>query len=282
MNEQPPALRFTDVDVFRGENHVLESVTAAVPLGGCTALVGPNGAGKTTLVRALLGELPYRGRIDFPAFPDAKGGRPRIGYVPQRLDFDRGLPLTVHEFLVLGAQRRPLWFGVAKKRRERAAFALAQVQAERLGTRRLGALSGGELQRVLLALALMREPQILILDEASSGVDVAGAALFCEVLENLRARQGFTQLMVCHDLSTLTHHATHVICLNRRVRAEGPIHEALTDEHLSATFGTHMGLIRLQALPQVCPPRAACRCARCREENGDNEHNTEERRGNPA
>ena len=262
--QSPAALAFEDLGVSRGGVPVLEAVTAHAPLGSCTAIVGPNGAGKTSLLLALLGELPHQGRIRFPASEAAGGGRPRLGYVPQRLDFDRGLPLTVAEFLALGFQRRPLCLGLSRTWRRRAAEALALVGADHLARRRLGALSGGELQRALLALALMQEPELLVLDEPAAGVDFRGELLFCELLDSLRASRGFTQLMVSHDLATVTHHATHVICLNRRVVAEGPPAQALTADNLSRVFGLHMGLVRLRSLPESLSGSGGCAAACCR------------------
>jgi zinc transport system ATP-binding protein len=199
------------------------------------------------MLLALLGEVPFSGGIRVSR---ADEGRPlRIGYVPQRLQFDRGMPLTVLEFMVMGWQRSPLWFGVRRAHRDRALELLASVKMDGLERRRIGALSGGEMQRVLLALALGREPDLLVLDEPASGVDFQGEHVFCELLENLRCQRGFTQLIVSHDLPTVTHHATHVICLNRRVAAEGPPREVLTAETLTAIFGLHMGLVDIRALP---------------------------------
>ena len=256
------ALRFEHLSVQRGGLQVLEDVNASVPRGSCTAIVGPNGAGKTTLLKALLGELPHQGGILFPDCPP--GQRLRVGYVPQKLDFDRGLPLTVAEFLALGFQGRPLWFGVARRWRCRAEELLAAVQARKLVKRRLGALSGGELQRVLLALALLQDPELLLLDEPEAGVDFRGGFVFCELLESLRQERHFTQLMVSHDLSIVTHHATHVICLNRRVLAEGPPRETLLPATLSATFGLHMGLVNLHSMPCA---QAGCTAACCCPQN---------------
>ncbi len=146
-------------------------------------------------------------------------------------------------------QRRPLWLGVQKKYRERSLQLLAAVQSDGLADRRLGALSGGEMQRVLLALAIAQEPHLLVLDEPAAGVDPQGAHVFCEILESLRQEHGFTQLMVSHDLPMVSHHASHVICMNRRIFAEGPPREVLTIETLTAIFGLHMGLVDSRALP---------------------------------
>ncbi len=220
---------FEDVTVRLDGGIILSGVSARVPAGGCTAIVGPNGAGKTTLLLALLGRLPYSGRI--------RSGAARIGYVPQRLAFDRGMPLTVTEFLAMGSQRSPFWFGVRRTQRERARMLLAAVCAGALEDRRLGALSGGEMQRVLLALALGGDPDLLVLDEPSAGVDAPGGAALRNVLEQLRREREFTQLIVSHDLSAVATHATHVICLNRTVIAEGRPQDVLSDATLRETFG---------------------------------------------
>lgn len=250
------AVVFDCVSVCRSGVSILEEISATVPRGGCTAIVGPNGAGKTTLLMAVLGTIPFTGSIRMP--PLGQTAPQRIGYVPQQLAFDRGMPMTVRDFLVMGLQRRPLWLGAKRASRERARELLAAVQAETLEGRMLGVLSGGELQRVLLALALEQDPQLLVLDEPASGVDVQGGQLFCELLERLRLASGFTQLMVSHDLATVTHHATHVIMLNRRVVAEGSPQTVFTPANLGAVFGLHMGLPNANALTHN---RMACACS---------------------
>jgi zinc transport system ATP-binding protein len=252
-------LVFSRVSVARGRVNALSGVTAHVPRGACTAVVGPNGAGKTTLLLALLGELAYRGRIALGPRPDGKPAR--IGYVPQSLRFDRGMPISVTEFLCMGLQRRPLWLGVARGPRNAALALLAAVKAGHLADRGMGALSGGEAQRVLLALALARRPDLLVLDEPAAGVDPHGEMLFCELLEALRRESGFTQLMVTHDLGMVTHHADHVICLNRTVIAEGAPRDVLTGNTLVRLFGMHMGLLDAGLMPgSHC---AACHDAGC-------------------
>lgn len=235
------ALQFEQISVILGGVPILENVTAAIPLGDSTAILGPNGAGKTTLLQTLLGRVPYQGNIKFPVHEKTQSA-PRIGYVPQRLQFDRGLPLTVMDLLTMGVQHSPLWLGTKRNHKISAKKLLTSVDAEKLETRMLGALSGGELQRVLLALALQQEPDLLILDEPSAGVDVRGGQLFCELLERLRAERKFTQLMVSHDFGLVTNHAAHVILLNRYVVAAGTPREVLTQENLTQAFGAHMGL----------------------------------------
>jgi zinc transport system ATP-binding protein len=170
------------------------------------------------------------------------------------------MPLTVSEFLAMGFQKKPLWFGIGTDIYHRSQEMLALVKAEHLADRKIGALSGGELQRVLLALALRQDPDLLVLDEPSAGVDFRGELIFCELLDHLRHTKGFTQLMVSHDLATVTHHATHVICLNRKVAAEGPPRHTLTSENLTAIFGMHMGLVSSRSMPDN---RAVCSAPCC-------------------
>lgn len=252
------AVTFSNVSVNLGGVPILDQVKAIVPRGSSTAIVGPNGSGKTTLLLALLGQIPYTGTIEINAGTLATP--PRIGYVPQRLLFDRGIPMTVIDFMTMGKQRAPLWLGRRRQYTDRAKELLATVQAESIAERQLGALSGGELQRVLLALALQQDPDLLILDEPAAGVDYRGEQIFCELLDTLRLKHPFTQLIVSHDLATVTHHSTYVICLNHTVIASGPPRQVLTTETLTATFGLHMGLVASRALPETGPACTASCC----------------------
>lgn len=239
------AVRIRNLNVRIGAVSILVDVSAEIPRGMCTAIVGPNGAGKTTLTKALLDDIPYKGEIEFG---DASGGfsrrKPRFGYVPQKLIFDRDMPLTVTEYLAGGLVRRPVFFGISKAFRLQCAEYLKEVECGHLAERSLGALSGGELQRVLLAQALMQNPEILILDEPAAGVDFKGEQLCCELLEKFRRKLGFTQVMISHDLSMVAAHAEHVIGINKKVYAEGVPEEVLTSDALSATFGLHMGMVK--------------------------------------
>ena len=247
------AIRIRDLGVRIGSVTILEEVTATVPRGVCTAIVGPNGAGKTTLTRTILGELKHTGVIEFGS-PSGSFTRqlPRFGYVPQKLNFDRDMPLTVLEYLASGLVRRPIFLGISRKFRAEAGEFLGEVECGKLIDRPLGALSGGELQRVLLAQALMQNPEILILDEPAAGIDFKGEQLLCELLEKFRRKLGFTQLMVSHDLSMVAAHAAHVICINRTVFAAGEPDRVLTSEVLHETFGLHVGKVELRKHNEVC------------------------------
>jgi zinc transport system ATP-binding protein len=239
------AVVFDNVSVAVGGTKILDSVSATIPQGSVTGLVGPNGSGKTTLILTILQQISYTGKIRFGS--NQSTSLPRIGYVPQRFQFDRGMPISVIDFLAMGVQRMTLWFGVRKKIRERSLELLKIVHAETLADRRLGVLSGGELQRVLLALAMAQEPELLIMDEPVAGVDVVGEQLFCELLEELRQEKGFTQLMVSHNLSVVLAHATHTILLNRCIIGQGKTKDVLTPDNLKLAYGMHMELPEKQS-----------------------------------
>jgi zinc transport system ATP-binding protein len=224
-----------------GRYDILKNVSLTVPRRRQTVVIGPNGAGKSTLVRAILGETDYSGTIRFS--PE----RPRFGYVPQRLDYDRHLPMTVAEFMALRRSRWPVWLGAPRRVREESLERLALVKAEHVYRRPLGSLSGGESQRVFLARALMDDPDILILDEPASGVDVTGGQLLCEILDGFKL--DFTVLMVSHDLAAARAHGDWIVCLNRSVLAEGPPSEIFRPEVISRVFGIHQSLLFEQEAP---------------------------------
>lgn len=271
------------VSLKLGDNEILRDVSCRVPRGESTAIVGPNGAGKTSFTLAVLGQVPFKGRISFPF--SASSSRPRFGFVPQKLQFDRDMPMTVLDFLISGLQRLPLFFGYRRKYVSLAESMLEEVEAVHLSTRSFGALSGGEIQRVLLAQALLQEPEILVLDEPTAGVDFKGGQICCELLRRIRAKRGFTQLMISHDLATVAAHSTHVICLNRTVVAEGAPRSVLTHDVLSETFGLHLGIPDIHDLPagaRLCDETCshyhergigseslpeACSCAHCSTEH---------------
>ena len=231
-------LEIRDLTVRAGGTEILSGVNADLRCGEVTALVGPNGAGKTTLLLAILRLVPFTGEIRFCRAAEHGKGAPRIGYVPQRLDFDRNAPMTVLDFFALSSQRYPVIFGHSARSRRSAEESLAHGGASHLISRPLGKLSGGELQRVLLALALRDNPDILLLDEPVSGVDLSGEELFFDFLGQIHSESRFSLLLVSHDLSVVSRHADRVICLNRRVVCQGATTETLTPENIAAMYGS--------------------------------------------
>jgi zinc transport system ATP-binding protein len=200
-----------------GSETVLENVNLHIHCGELTAIIGPNGAGKSTLLKALIGLLPHSGELHYL---DAKHNRtehPLFGYVPQDFSFDRDSPVSVLDFMVACHYRFPVWLHVPKSIQKRIEKSLHEVGADQLLHKKLGVLSGGELQRVLLALALDPVPNILLLDEPVSGVDQSGTTLFYQLVSDLRKQYDLSILLVSHDLDYIEQIADRVILLNKTV-----------------------------------------------------------------
>ena len=205
--------------------------------GQLTVLIGQNGAGKTTLIRALLGEIPRTGSIRHLDNSGRDIPHLRTGYVPQKLLFDPEMPLTVLDFLASAFSRRPVWTGIGRKTRAQVAEALAAVDAAGLENTPLGRCSGGELQRVLLALALHPAPDLLVLDEPVSGIDRNGLQMFLDTLLDLKKSHHMAILLVSHDLRFVREYADHVILLDKSVLAQGSAAEVFASPEFAAVFG---------------------------------------------
>lgn len=235
--------RIEDFSVRIGKTEILSDVNLHLHCGELTALIGPNGAGKSTLLKSILGEIKHEGTIVFAGADGGSSGRPIVGYVPQRLDFDTAAPLSVRNLFTACMSRKPAWYGVSKHLDGRIISSLDRVQAGRLIDRRLGALSGGELQRVLLALALEPMPQLLLLDEPVSGVDRKGLEVFYEIVSKIREKYDLTIILVSHDLDLVKKHADRVVLLNRTVVLNGSPEQVFSDKRMHETFGL-TGIIR--------------------------------------
>ncbi|MBU4421557.1 metal ABC transporter ATP-binding protein [Patescibacteria group bacterium] len=211
--------------VKRGEEIILDDISAEITAGEIAAIIGPNGAGKTTLLKCLLGILPYKGEIKI--FGSASiNALDKIGYVPQRFSFDRSFPLTVREFLSLSAKN--------KNNIERA---LKEVEMEQAKNKLLGELSGGQLQRVLIARATMNDPEILLLDEPTSGIDVGAEKNFYEMILHQNKKHGCTIVLISHEVNMVYKYATQVICLNKNMLCMGAPEQAITKEIMSKLYG---------------------------------------------
>ena len=244
-------LKLDGLSVNLEGDQILEDVSFHIHCGEIVALIGPNGAGKSTLFRSILGQMTYKGSITFspaggPAVRLADGAvvggsRPLVGYVPQSPSFDRGDPVSVLDFFTAATAKWPVWLPVPKKYRDRAAACLARVHGEDLLDKPMGALSGGQLQRVLLALALEPVPHILILDEPLSGVDIEGEHQLLEMLDELRTQYDLSIFLSTHDFATLGSFADKVILLNKKVLKAGTPDEVLSSPEFYETFHLRMG-----------------------------------------
>lgn len=221
MNRSTPLLRANQLSVQLGGQQILEDINLALHREEIVTLIGPNGSGKSTLVKTLIGAIkPTAGSVSI----DAKR---RIGYVPQRLHLDPTLPMTVSRFMNLPHRHH----------RVDVQQALATAGVETLGNAAMSQLSGGQFQRVLLARALISKPDILILDEATQGLDHRGVADFYKKIEEVRQTYHCAVLMVSHDLHVVMHTADHVLCLNRRICCEGKPERVASSPDYQALFG---------------------------------------------
>lgn len=223
--------------VTRDGRALVRDIDLHIHCGELTVLIGANGAGKTTLLRALLGEIPYQGEVRHVRHDGSAMRTVRTGYVPQQMVFDRGAPVTVLDFLTAATGGRAVWRGVRKVEREAALAALHATGCEALADRRLGALSGGELQRVLLALALTPSPDLLVLDEPVSGVDRNGLEQFYGTVAGLRQELHLAILLVSHDFDVVRRYADRVVLIRGGVLDEGTPGQVFSGAAFAREFG---------------------------------------------
>lgn len=187
------------LSVSAGRQQLLHDVNLHIHCGELTALIGANGAGKTTLIRALLGQVEYKGVIRHLTTDGRPAADVRTGYVPQQLEFDRSSPVTVTDFMAASLSRRPVFLGVSAKTREKVMGALARTHCEKLCKRPLGALSGGELQRAALARVTVLEPEMILLDEPTSMLDVITQAQMIDFLRRYQQQHQTAYLFITHS-----------------------------------------------------------------------------------
>lgn len=233
--------KIEDLCVNKGSQEILKNVNLHIHCGELTALIGANGAGKSTLLKAILGENEFSGKLTFVDGNNKLTRRPIIGYVPQKLDFDYSSPVSVLDVFASTQSNRPSYFSYDKKVKEIAMRSLMKVQGESLINKRLGVLSGGELQRVLLALALEPIPDILLLDEPVSGIDQNGLKLFYSIVSNLRENYDLSIILVSHDLSVVYDYADRVAFLNNKtIECVGNPQEVFSNKRVIETFGLEL------------------------------------------
>ena len=234
-------LRVENLSVRIGADAILKDVNLHVHCGELVALIGPNGAGKSTLLKAILGQREYAGVIAFST-PGQRSKKPRIGYVPQSPAFDPSDPVSVADLFACCMSKRPAFLGLGKSMRQTVLECLGRVHGEALIDKRVGTLSGGELQRVLLALALEPLPNILILDEPLSGVDVEGMAVLMDMLDEIRKTYDLSILMTTHDFSMLPRYADQVVLIDHALLIQGPAETVLHSREFLQAFHMNGGL----------------------------------------
>ncbi len=236
------AVEVRDLRVSINDRQVLQGVNLSVPHGKVVALIGPNGSGKTTLLRALLGLQPIAsGEIKVLGERRIRRVLHRIGYVPQRLVLERSFILSVREFLALRMRSSRNWFW---KTRHQIDYligeALEEIGVGSLLDRPIAQLSGGQMQRVLIAFSLLEKPELLLLDEPTAGVDQPGEQTFYELIAQVQKKRHLTVVLVSHDLSMVYRHASWIYALNGVICCEGPPERVINEESLKQAFGIHV------------------------------------------
>lgn len=227
-----------DVNVTLEGDNILKNVNFQLFCGEMVTIVGKNGAGKSTLVKTLLGELTYRGMVRFEDMLTGKRSKIKIGYVPQQLAFDKNTPTTVYDFFASCISKVPVWLWKKKSVYERIQKELSRFQAEDLIDKRMGDLSGGELQRVLLSVATCPKPNLLILDEPISGIDREGTVLFYKILSQLKKDGDLSILMVSHDLDFTYEYSDRILLIDGTVVEDGTPEEVYASQAFKETFGS--------------------------------------------
>lgn len=217
-----------ELHVAFGSNIVIEDVSFTISQGDILAIVGPNGAGKTVLIRTMLGLVkPTSGEI-------VRSPGLKVGYAPQKLDFDRDFPITVYEFIMMQSGGHILYPRVSDK--EKVAHLLEEVGASGLARKKIGQLSGGQMQRVLIAASLSNDPDVVFLDEPSAGVDIGGEQTIYHLLDELHRSRDLTLVIVSHDIDFVYREANRVLCLNKQKLCYGIPEKALTADILNDVF----------------------------------------------
>jgi zinc transport system ATP-binding protein len=235
-----PAIAFQDVNFFYNDDIVLDDITFEIEEGDYVGILGPNGSGKTTLLNILFGLLePRTGSVSIFGKPVSRQSLKRIGYVPQTVSQDDwSFPATVEEIVSSGCvASQGLFHRMGRDHHTGVEEALALAEIAPLRKRLIGQLSGGQRQRVFIARALAGNPDVLVLDEPTVGVDVSVQETFYAFLKRLNEEQGMTIIFVSHDIDVISHEAKNVLCVNKKLVCHVPAKDAIKSDVLEKMYG---------------------------------------------
>lgn len=229
-------IKVNHLGVRFNEQTVLEDVNLHVHCGSFHAIIGKNGAGKSTLIRAMLDDIPHTGSIEFRDTKDGKMQKLKIGYVPQSVNIEKNTPVSVYDLLASYESRCPVFLPKNRKLYEKIRLSLRIFEAEELIDRQVCNLSGGQLQRVLLSLAIMDEPNLLLLDEPVSGIDQNGMERFYKTMDYLKKHYDLAIILISHDLEYVAKYADHVVLLDQTVLKQGSPKEVFESREFASVF----------------------------------------------
>lgn len=230
-------IKVSNIGVKIGKEEILKNINIHIHCGQLTVIIGKNGAGKSTLLKAILGEVKHTGTIEFFDMQENKYKNLKIGYVPQQVNVEKHMPTTVYDFIAAIISKKPIWIIKDKRIEQKIAQHLKIFGADNLINKSIGDLSGGELQRVLLAVATIDEPNLLVLDEPVSGIDKNGIKDFFNLIKQLKDEYDMSIILVSHDLELVKKYADKVILLNKTILSQGIPEAVFSSNAYKEIFG---------------------------------------------
>ena len=231
-------IKINGLNVSFGDEKILDDVSLHMHCGELTVLIGPNGAGKSTLLRAILDEVPHEGSIEFKETKTGKiSNMMKIGYVPQTLNIERELPMTVYDLFASFISKYPVWLPRNRKLYGKIREQLKLFSVDDCIDKQVGKLSGGQLQRVMLSIAITPMPNLLILDEPVSGIDENGVRDFYRLVNEIKSRNDLAILLVSHDLELVRKYADKVVLLDKKILCKGKPDDVYKDPDFKRIFG---------------------------------------------
>ncbi|MBU5473881.1 metal ABC transporter ATP-binding protein [Roseburia sp. MSJ-14] len=230
-------IKVNHLGVTLGGQEILKDINLHIHCGSLNAIIGRNGAGKSTLIRAILGDIPHSGNIEFKDSENGRIQKLKIGYVPQSLNIEKQTPVSVYDMIAAYQSNVPVFAVKSHKQRERILEHLQVFEAEYLIDKQVCNLSGGELQRVMLSMAIMDEPNLLILDEPVSGIDQNGMELFYKTIYQLKENYDLAVILISHDLEYVKRYADKVVLLDGTILKQGNVKEVFSSGEFTRVFG---------------------------------------------
>ena len=229
-------IKIKDISVNAGGQLIIDNINLHIHCGKITAIIGKNGAGKSTLIKAILGEIKHEGTIEFTDLRNNTINNLKIGYVPQHMNIEKNTPMSVYDLFAAYISKVPVFLRKSSRTSKLINEQLRVFQAQDLIDKRVSDLSGGELQRVLLSIAITPIPNLLLLDEPISGVDRNGMNLFYQNIIKLKTDYDLAMIIVSHDFDFVRKYADHVILLEKVIIKEGTPEEVLDSEEFKSMF----------------------------------------------
>ncbi len=234
-------IKVNHLGVTLGGQEILRDINLHIHCGSLNAIIGRNGAGKSTLIRAILGDVPHTGNIEFKDSENGRIQKLKIGYVPQSLNIEKQTPVSVYDMIAAYQSNAPVFALKSRKQRARILEHLQIFEADYLMDKQICNLSGGELQRVMLSMAIMDEPNLLLLDEPVSGIDQNGMELFYQTIYHLKENYDLAVILISHDLEYVKRYADKVVLLDETILKQGSVKEVFSSTEFSRVFQAESG-----------------------------------------